>query len=81
MNKTYHNKIGSGLICPYCSSGVLARSSERLSELLRRYYLTCRNHDCGAALVGNLEIIECISPSGVGNDYIDRQLSAPRLTR
>lgn len=69
-------KAGRGWVCPHCGGGLIARTSEQICPLLRRYQLQCNNVDCSASFCGELEITRSISPSARPNSDIERQLSA-----
>lgn len=61
--------------CPDCGSPLNRRDSERLSLLITRTLIVCKNPVCGATFSGFDEIHYRLSPPSVPNPDIDLPMS------
>ena len=53
------------ITCTKCKERAMIRTSEEMSETLRRLYCVCRNPQCGHTFVMDLSFSHTLSPSAL----------------
>ncbi len=59
-----------GQTCPHCHSSAAIRTSKKVSDLVREYYIRCNNIECGHSWKSQMSAIASITPSQMPNPNI-----------
>lgn len=81
-NRSHRGGRAVRVTCPHCNAPAIARSSERVTPLVREFRYQCTNVEgddfCGTSFVAVMEICRTIVQSARPNPRIKLPISKPR---
>lgn len=70
-----------GQTCPHCHSSATIRTSKKVSDLVREYYISCNDIECGHSWKAQMSAIASITPSQNPNPNITLPMTTRGLNR